>query len=505
MRNILRRASAALGVFIGSSILPIACGGDGGSGPDEQQQMQQPPPPPPVVVASVDLTPGAPSVVVGGTVSLTATARDAAGGAVAGKSAAWAITPNGVAEVASAAGGAATLRGVAAGTATVRATVDAAFREVTLTVTPAPVTTTPLGALRSISAGDAYVCGLLPDGAAYCWGENGSGQLGDGTTTRRTTAVPVAGGLLFDVVAAGTTHTCGVTTGHRVYCWGSNTFGELGDGTTTARAAPTAVALPAGVDFRRVAVGRFHGCAATAAGAAYCWGYNGHGELGSGAPASSSPNPTPVAVAGGLQFASLVAGAVHTCGITTPARDTYCWGSNESGQLGDGTTTNRATPTALAAGTPRFWQLTAGLEHSCGLPDDTRIWCWGGNQSAQLGGATGTHSPTPFQMAGFAAGPAVRVTSGAASSHTCAIVTGGEAYCWGANGSAQLGNAAAATSAPPVRVSRGALYLEMVSAGRTHSCFLLLDGTPYCVGGNESGQLGDGTTTARTGLTRVLR
>ncbi len=141
----------------------------------------------------------------------------------------------------------------------------------------------------------------------------------------------------FAAVSAGGLHTCGLTAAGVAYCWGYNGFGQLGDGTTTDRSTPVLVAAPASVSFTAVSAGLRHTCGLTAAGVAYCWGYNGFGQLGDG---TTTDRSTPVRVAGGVSFATVSAGEGHTCGVTA-AGAAYCWGDNFFGELGDGTTTSR--------------------------------------------------------------------------------------------------------------------------------------------------------------------
>jgi len=150
--------------------------------------------------------------------------------------------------------------------------------------------------------------------------------------------VTVLAGLSFATVSAGVDHTCGVTTAGAAYCWGNNGYGQLGDGTTTDRTSPEAV--QGGLGFASVRLGAFYSCGVTTAGAAYCWGDNSTGQLGDGTTTSRT---SPVAVTGGLSFAAVSAGLGHTCGVTT-AGAAYCWGYNAFGQLGDGTTTDSHAP-----------------------------------------------------------------------------------------------------------------------------------------------------------------
>jgi alpha-tubulin suppressor-like RCC1 family protein len=146
-----------------------------------------------------------------------------------------------------------------------------------------------------VSAGQYRTCGVTTAGAAYCWGQNFAGQLGDGTTTDRTSPVPVLGEFTFAQVSVGPVglHNCGVTTVGAAYCWGWNALGQLGDGTTTDRTSP--VPVLGGLTFARVSAGNGHTCGVTTDGVAYCWGNNNYGQLGNGTTTNSS---VPVKVAG---------------------------------------------------------------------------------------------------------------------------------------------------------------------------------------------------------------
>src|SRR3989441_542444 len=168
--------------------------------------------------------------------------------------------------------------------------------------------------VAAVSAGWVHTCGVTSSGAAYCWGENNRGALGDGTTTSSLTPVAVSGGLTFAAVSAGSDFTCGVTTSGAAYCWGDNSQGKLGNGTTTPTPSTTPVAVSGGLTFAAVSAGDGHACGITRSGAAYCWGYNLSGQLGNGTTMSSA---TPVTVSGGLTFTAVSVGASETCGVTT--------------------------------------------------------------------------------------------------------------------------------------------------------------------------------------------
>jgi len=249
---------------------------------------------------------------------------------------------------------------------------------------------------RNLSAGPFYTCGVTTDDRAYCWGYNGSGRLGDGTFSGdfRTAPVAVTGGLRFRLVSAGSDYACGITTANRAYCWGDNRYGQLGDSSNfTSRAAPSGVA--GGRSYQWLDAGRFHTCAVTTDGRAFCWGNGRAGQLGTGKAYLSF---WPRRVAGGLLFRNITSGALHSCGLGTDGRS-YCWGANESGQLGDGTTTQRLVPTAVHGGLA-FAHLSGGEAFSCGITTAARAYCWGGNWVGQLGDGTTVSRPLPKAVVG---------------------------------------------------------------------------------------------------------
>ena len=226
----------------------------------------------------------------------------------------------------------------------------------------------------AVSAGGTHSCGVTMERDAYCWGVNAGGRLGDGTTMNRLAPVAVTGGLDLLWVSAGGVHTCGVTTGGEARCWGANHSGQLGDGTTTDRLTPVMVA--GRLEFASVDIGSGtssgSSCGVTTSGEAYCWGLNSSGQLGDG---TTTSRLTPVAVAGGLEFGSVSAGNRHTCGVTTGG-EAYCWGVNPTGQLGDGTTTSRLTPVPVAAGLI-FASVSTAIESCTGLGVNPRGWTVG--------------------------------------------------------------------------------------------------------------------------------
>ncbi len=364
---------------------------------------------------------------------------------------------------------------------------------------PAPARAQDVGStllgetVTQVAAGGNHSCALTTAGAVHCWGDNGIGQLGDGTTTQRTTPVAVTGlGAGVAAIAAGSNHSCALTTAGAVHCWGSNGNGQLGDGSTTSQSTPVAVSgLDSGV--AAIAAGNSHTCALTTAGAVLCWGFNGSGQLGDG---STTQRTTPVAVSGlGSGVAAIAAGRHHSCALTT-AGAVQCWGNNNSGQLGDGSTMGRSTPVAVSGLDSGVAAITAGSQHSCARTTAGAVRCWGSNFNGQLGNGTTTDSTTPVAVSGLDSG--VAAIAAGHNVHTCALTTAGAVRCWGWNVYGQLGDGSTMGRSTPVAVSSLGSGVATIVAGTSHSCARTTAGAAHCWGDNFFGQLGDGSTTHRT-------
>ncbi len=391
----------------------------------------------------------------------------------------WAVTVRGASLTVLVAG--AVLSGISCRDDPVTGPADPKAPEAGLALT----TTATALSFRHLSAGFGRTCGVTTDNLAYCWGSNGQGELGDGTTTRRLTPVPVAGGLRFRQLSAGANHTCGVTTDDRAYCWGDNQFGELGDATSSINSL-TPVAVAGGLLFRQIRAGALHTCSVTRDNLAYCWGKNDGGQLGSGA-GTPGEQRTPRAVTGSLLFRQVTAGGNHNCGVTTADR-AYSWGYNSFGQLGDKTTSTRRTPVAVTGGL-RFRAVSANTDHTCGVTLENRAYCWGENLDGEIGDGTITSRLSPVAVAGGRRFVQVSTAEG----HTCAINPFNRTFCWGDNRYGQLGDGTTTQRLTPVRVGGGLLFSQ-VSAGGYHTCGVTTDNRAYCWGYNNfSGALGDGT------------
>ncbi|WP_460618162.1 RCC1 domain-containing protein [Hymenobacter ruber] len=353
---------------------------------------------------------------------------------------------------------------------------------------PTPVSGSDL--YTQVAAGANYSLGLRADGTATAWGHNAGGALGDGTTNQRRVPTPVTGGGLYTQLAAGQYHSLGLMADGTAYAWGYNGSGELGCGNTTQRNTPTATgtALPT----RSTAAGGSFGLAVRADGTLWAWGDNTYGQLGIGTEGSTINRNSPVQVGTDKDWVQVAAGAYHSMGLKADGT-AYAWGDNRNGQLGDGTTTNHSVPTLVGTATDRYTQLAAGSFHSLGRRTDGTAYAWGQNSFGQLGDGTTTGRTTPT-LVGAATNRFIHLAAGAY--HSLGLMADGTAYAWGDNGSGRLGDETTTDHNVPMLVSGGGIYTQLV-AGQYHSLGLMADGTAYAWGCNVNGQLGDGTTTDR--------
>jgi alpha-tubulin suppressor-like RCC1 family protein len=365
--------------------------------------------------------------------------------------------------------------------------------------------------VTAVALGVSHACAVTDEGRVFCWGSNGQGQLGlpSAQSARSLTPVELPTTLRFTHVAAGSMHTCALTAEGVAHCWGAGV--PLGDSTLASSAGPVRVA--GGHVFASLTAGDRGTCALTRGGVAYCWGANTHGELGTGVfgeGGRGGPAPeaaivkSPQPVLGGRVFSSLSLESQHACGVTMggPA---FCWGDEGQGRLGHGgaaalsSSFGYAVPTPVA-GEVAFAQVSAGRAHSCALATGGAAWCWGESAEAQTG--IGARSPNPLAPRLVVGGLRFAAVD-AGTAHSCGVTTDGAAYCWGSNLNGALGSGTAVERADsPVPVA-GSVRFRGITARAYTTCGLGLDGQVYCWGQNVTGVLGDGTTGARSVPTRV--
>jgi alpha-tubulin suppressor-like RCC1 family protein len=374
------------------------------------------------------------------------------------------------------------------------------------TVTPSPSptqapTAAPLanGTAIAVTSGYSHSCAITKVGAVKCWGYNDVGMLGDGTTAETPTPVDVSGlrsGIA--AIAAGFGFTCAAAKAGGLKCWGYNGNGQFGNGTTTDSLIPVDAsnlsggvsAIAAGGD-----TGSYHVCALTNAGGAVCWGYNLNGQLGNGSTTKSTKPVNVSGLASGVR--SIAAGDSHTCAVTK-AGGVTCWGYNAHGQLGNGTTRDSSTPIAVPGLASGVIAVTAGSAYTCALTNAGGVKCWGVNDFGQLGNGSSTGSGTPVDVTGLTS-DVLAIAAG--PGHACALTTAGGVKCWGANdftgaangstrhGGGQLGDGSMIASNVPVDVSGLASGVIAIAAGGVHACALTKGGGVMCWGSTGHGEL----------------
>jgi alpha-tubulin suppressor-like RCC1 family protein len=328
-----------------------------------------------------------------------------------------------------------------------------------------------------LAAGRNHTC-FLKGGGVFCWGRNRKGELGDGTLVDRSSPVPVLGLDEIESVKAGDGFTCALDRAGRVLCWGANNDGQLGAGLDDTQAGtPTPVAGL--TDAEALWTGALHACARRRGGELVCWGANGSGQLGDGTLTSRRQ---PIAVAGVGPVSDMALGINLSCALE-PAGRVSCWGSNRVGQLGDGQIVERRARPLPVVGLPPVTALAAGHVHVCATEESGRMWCWGWNQYGQLGDGTTLNRPTPvLALEGV-------VSMALANRQSCALDRDGFVSCWGLQGELRTG---AGGALRPRRVP-GFAGITSLAMGESHLCAIGGSGELRCVGGNRHGQLGAGS------------
>lgn len=361
--------------------------------------------------------------------------------------------------------------------------------------------------MDSVSGGGFFTCALMSDASAWCWGENNYGQLGLGTLVDSNLPGPVSGLGAVTAVAGGSEHACARLSDDSVQCWGRNTQGQLGDGTSVDRSVPGPVAGLTTV--AQLALGGNitdgHSCARLTDGSLRCWGSNGDGQLGDG---TTTDRLTATAVTGLPGPAIDVApGGLHTCAVLFDGT-VWCWGRNNYGQLGDGTGAGHAAPTAVIGLTTAI-DVEAGPFHTCARLSDSSVECWGvdivelARARRGSGGGGGPGGSVGALGTIVESNPIADTIMGVRSgrlalgvAHIISISSRGRISAWGLNNFGQLGDGTTSDSFRPTRTLTSGDGLSATS-GWDHGCAVLTGGTLECWGRNSHGELGDGSMTNR--------
>jgi alpha-tubulin suppressor-like RCC1 family protein len=395
---------------------------------------------------------------------------------------------------------------------------------------------------RLISGGGGDSCGIVSTGAVDCWGFNRAGDIGEDPANSpescngnpcSTTPISVSGITTATQIAAGGQASCALLQAGQVDCWGANGYGELGDGTTAGPdcnmgCSPTPVQVSGIIAATQISAGAYHSCAVLSGGEIQCWGWNDTGQLGDGSstgPDSCSGNPcstAPTSVSGISDATQVAAGGYQSCALLTTGQ-VDCWGDNDYGELGDGSTELTSDVPVSVSGITTATQIAAGAGYACALLADGHVDCWGDNNEGELGDGTSTGpstchsgspcSTTPVAVSGIT--DAVQISAGSGTfgvPYACALLATGAVSCWGDNDEGELGTGSTTgpqtchgtpCSTQPVPVM-GISSATEVAGGNTdysggsgdHTCTLVTGGEEYCWGDNSLGELGNGTTTS---------
>jgi alpha-tubulin suppressor-like RCC1 family protein len=338
-----------------------------------------------------------------------------------------------------------------------------------------PSTPTPV-----LAAGASHSVAVDASGVVWAWGANFASQVGDGTTITRN--APVALTALtgtFTAVAAGTAHSLALRSDGGVFGWGLNAQGEVGDGSTTRRPSPVPVSSLTGVV--AIAAGGAHSLALRRDGTVAAWGANQESQLGDD---TTTRRTTPVTVVGLTNVVAIAAGGVHSLALKADGT-LWAWGGNAASQIGDNTTTRRRTPVPVT-GMPAAKAIGAGGIHSVAVAQSGQVYAWGGNLTGAVGDGSIITRRVPVVVPGLSA--IATVAAGAA--HTAAVSANGSHWAWGAN-LGQLGDGSILPRLSPVAITPPGTA-TFVAAGDAHSLALTSDGTVWSTGVNLLGPLGSG-------------
>ncbi len=354
---------------------------------------------------------------------------------------------------------------------------------------------------KNLATGNNHNCAIQKNQTIRCWGSNYYGELGNQQYDLIEYSTP-----LYDVdlpqgtvpisVTAAQDYSCAILSSstNDAYCWGKGSEGKLGNGDNSDSNTPgDKVILPGGAHPIDISSGDRHSCLVSQDGDAYCWGSNQQGQLGNGTQGGYTSTPR-IVEGVDVDFESVAVGNEHSCAITTEG-ELYCWGANWDGQLGDGSWENSATPVQVSSSeTWKFVVSSGGARHTCAISISDELHCWGQNHEGQLGDGTYNNANTPqqVQLQSSETGKVVDA-SVVGFGASCALLEDSSTFCWGINARGYLGDGTWQYSTTPVSVSilEGSEVLE-ISSGREHSCILLASDQIMCWGFGNGGVIGNG-------------
>ena len=408
-----------------------------------------------VIAGRLEISPVQVNLALDSSRLLTATVYDAYGAILRDVAVSWSSQDAIIASIDASSG---LVTGRAWGGTRITATGGGVSNSVAVTIATASNTIV----FSDIDVGGSHICGLeTATQIAYCWGDNHAGALGAGMIDGSDLPVQVSGARRFKQLSVGFYATCGIEVQTALaYCWGSNFWGDLGDGTATTRWTPTLVANGS-IRFSEISASGDLTCGVEAqTGFGFCWGKGG--LIGDG---TSSQRLLPTRIAGDLRFSTIVTAGSYACGVVTPTGIVYCWGESVYGQIGDGTTARRLTPTMVDNGIIRFSHIDADAGTTCGVETDTGFaYCWGRNVFGQVGDGTTVDRLVPTRVRGD-----LRFTSVDAGDLTCGIEAGTSvAYCWGRDRAVPTLVGDGSRQFSSVSASHGAAWAVEAETGRVY-------------------------------------
>ena len=351
-----------------------------------------------------------------------------------------------------------------------------------------PLQISCFSSVNSLSGGGLHSLGLKADGTVATWGYNFDAELGNGTTTNSLTPVQVSGLTGVTAIAGGEIFSLALKSDGTVWTWGFNGEGELGNGTTTNSSTPVQVTGLTGIT--AIAGGEGHGLALKSDGKVYAWGDNWGGQLGNGTTINST---APVQVSSLTGVTAIAGGWYHSLALKSDG-SVWAWGTNNAGQLGNGSTSYFSSAPVQVSGLTSVSAIAGGAMYSLALKSDGTVWAWGSNNYGQLGNGTTTSSSTPVQVSSLTGVTAIAAGSG----HALALKSNDTVWAWGYGGNGQLGNGATSNSSTPVQVS-GLSKVYSISAGGFHSLALTIPAPKVSSISPSYGPAAGGTTVTVNG------